>query len=83
MTAFNQSIAAEPPAVLSLVLFHQSSPQDTLKVVTIAIKGVKLVTKNGHELYLSIGLGNPSKKLLSGFFSVKGAPPPTVGEEAT
>ena len=52
MTAFNQSIAAEPPAVLSLVLFHQSSPQDTLKVVTISIKGVKLVTKNGHEFNL-------------------------------
>ena len=58
MTAFNQSIAAEPPAVLSLVLFHQSSPQgqDTLKVVTISIKGVKPVIKNGHEFYLSIGL---------------------------
>ena len=56
MTAFNQSIAAEPPAVLSLVLFHQSTPQDTLKVVTISMKGIKLVIKNGHEFYLSIGL---------------------------
>ena len=56
MTAFNQSIAAEPPAVLSLVLFHQSTPQDPLKVVTISIKGVKLVIKNGHEFCLSIGL---------------------------
>ena len=56
MTAFNQSIAAEPPAVLSLVLFHQSTPQDTLKVVTISIKGVKLVIKDCHEFYLSIGL---------------------------
>ena len=56
MTAFNQSIAAEPPAVLSLVLFHQWTAQDPLKVVTISMKGVKLVIKNGQEFYLSICL---------------------------
>ena len=57
MTAFNQSIAAEPPAVLSLVLF----PQDTLKVVTISIRGV---TRNGHEFYFSIGLLEPVLSLV-------------------
>ena len=61
MTAFNQSIAAEPPAVLSLVLFHQSTPQDTLKVVTISIRGV---TRNGHEFYFSIGLLEPVLSLV-------------------